>query len=133
VKYPVYYFSGTSDLPFAYARLGKIHIAIELAQFLEERELAAVIAHEEAHLARQHWLSWMLASALNRVGFARLSAWLNHRAEFAADAYAVKHGHGLALQRTLAITTNPAMMDVADWTHPSANERRRRISELCDG
>jgi Zn-dependent protease with chaperone function len=130
LKYPIYYFFSMPDAAPAYARLGKIHIAVQLAQFLDKPELAAVIAHEEGHLAGQHWLPWMFAVALKKIGCGRLGTWLNHRSEFAADAYAVKRGHGGALQVALIRMHNPAFMDAETFEHPSTNERLRRIRAL---
>lgn len=126
--------------PFAWtlqARWGGVVMSSGALEQLSEREVAAVVAHEYAHLQQRHHLVAAIMEGLRRtlgwVPAIRAAAGaLPHYLEIAADAHAQKHAGTRALAGALLVLGNhgaPTAVDRTPVLHMSGPHRIGRLTQ----
>jgi hypothetical protein len=110
----------------------KIALPSGMPARLSPAELQAVLAHEQAHIARADWLSHLTLDLLCALfWFQPLAWWLRHRlhllAECAVDGVVVASGHRPSLYATLLLQLGHAGPSVTAMSASAVGLRVRRV------
>lgn len=125
------------DVVLAAAGIGRPRVVVSTGALLalDDDELAAGLAHEQAHIARQHRWILLYAEACRGLsiffpGARQASRQLSHHLERDADAWALRRHDRLALAGAICKATTGASSTVAFARLSGDVGARQRVEEL---